>query len=235
MHSFCFFRNVNPNKFLLPFVLPTHSEGPEHVPRYHEWMQDPSLLEATGSEPLTYDEEVEMQQSWLNDETKCTFIVHAISDCHNSLKEISTEAELKSNKTFLIRENMDAMIGDVNLFLSAIDKTYEHDGSSKQLMQAEVDTMIARKDFRGRGLGRAATCAMLLYGATQLGIHRFFCKINEDNTASIRLFQAIGFKECDYSACFKQVELELSRTLPEMEKLFREHGGSYSVIPCEIE
>jgi len=40
----------------------------EHVPRYHDWMQSPELLEQTASERLTLDQEYEMQQSWFHDE-----------------------------------------------------------------------------------------------------------------------------------------------------------------------
>lgn len=228
--------------------------GPEHVPTYHEWMKDPALLEATGSEPLSYEEEVDMQKSWKNDETKCTFIVHDAESCHYSGKsfESSAESDERKDNEFVVDENLDAMIGDVNLFLSEVDDsdesdtdenhagTIEADASQETtpatpLIQAEVDIMIARQEFQGKGLGRAATCAMLLYGATQLNIHRFFCRINEDNVNSIRLFKAIGFVQCNYAACFKQVELELRKPLPEMEEIFKEHGGSYSVIPCKKE
>ena len=223
-------------------------------------MKDPALLEATGSEPLSYDEEVKMQQSWRDDETKCTFIVHATENCRYSLEKFeatTTETEANNDKdndnTFRVEDNLTAMIGDVNLFLSEMDDeddTNENENSeireistdvgaqrgesSEPMLQAEVDIMIANKEYQGKGLGRAATCAMLLYGATKLGIHRFFCKINDDNESSIRLFKSIGFEQCGYAACFKQVELELRKPMPEMEKIFNKHGGSYSIFSCTI-
>jgi len=60
----------------------------EHVERYHAWMSDEHLLEATASERLSADEELAMQREWARDERKCTFIVrdaatHAmIGDCN---------------------------------------------------------------------------------------------------------------------------------------------------------
>lgn len=39
----------------------------EHVPMYHTWMLDPAILHATASEPLTIDQEYEMQLSWTED------------------------------------------------------------------------------------------------------------------------------------------------------------------------
>jgi RimJ/RimL family protein N-acetyltransferase len=37
------------------------------VDKYHAWMTDPYVLEMTASEPLTVEEEYEMQQTWLQD------------------------------------------------------------------------------------------------------------------------------------------------------------------------
>ncbi|KAG7345916.1 acetyltransferase GNAT domain containing protein [Nitzschia inconspicua] len=88
----------------------------EHVPKYHEWIQDPSLLEATGSEPLSYLEETEMQQSWRDDPKKCTFIVHRTPLVCN-----------QNSTSFDVNDNLHYMVGDINLFLSEIDNDEDED------------------------------------------------------------------------------------------------------------
>lgn len=190
-------------------------------------MKDPNLLQATGSEPLSIEEEVEMQQSWRDDPNKCTFIVHAAEACSCT----SEAAE------FSVKKNLPGMVGDVNLFLSEIDdeEIGEGAGSEKnQRIQAEIDIMIAEKEYQKKGLGRAATCSMLLYGTLRLGIERYFCKINDDNTASINLFKSLGFVQCDYAECFKQVELELKLSLDDLKAQLSPYGA-FKEITCPIE
>lgn len=43
--------------------------------RYHEWMQEAELLEATCSEQLTLKEEYNMQEKWATDCDKATFMI----------------------------------------------------------------------------------------------------------------------------------------------------------------
>ena len=48
----------------MTILLPAHKIEPP------KWMQDPDLLEATASEPLSMEEEIKMQCEWRNDEKK---------------------------------------------------------------------------------------------------------------------------------------------------------------------
>ncbi|XP_014477679.1 PREDICTED: N-acetyltransferase 9-like protein isoform X3 [Dinoponera quadriceps] len=108
----------------------------KHVAKYHEWMKCPMLRYLTGSEPLTLEEEFEMQIHWLEDEDKCTFIIldkHVFD---------STESEAE------------AMIGDTNLFFN--DPQEPH--------IAEVEIMIADEASRGKKRGWESCILMIQYG-----------------------------------------------------------------------
>ena len=52
----------------------------EHVPMYNQWMKDPYLQEMTSSEPLTLEEEYDLQKDWEQDPLKWIFLIADRSD-----------------------------------------------------------------------------------------------------------------------------------------------------------
>ena len=52
----------------------------EHVVIYNQWLKDPELQEMTASEPLTIEEEQDLQADWESDPKKWIFIVLDKSD-----------------------------------------------------------------------------------------------------------------------------------------------------------
>ena len=71
--------------------------------------------------------------------------------------------------------------------------------------------MIAEPGARGKGLGSEASLMMMLYGSHNLGIRRYFAKIKKENAASKKLFNRLGFEECNYVECFGEHEYEYRR------------------------
>ncbi|KAK1739524.1 N-acetyltransferase, GNAT family [Skeletonema marinoi] len=229
---------------------------PEHLPNYHEWMQDPCLLEMTGSEPLTMEEEIQMQKEWRDDEKKCTFIILArdllspgelVGNGEKiAVPPIPTEHIEKDRKEGsypnLIEQTLHAMIGDINLFLSEEDDYNSDDEENFQqqqmlqtkapapaeLTQAELDIMIAVESHRHKALGTELALMMMYYGATALKLRRFYVKIKDTNHASIKLFkEKLGFVECAYAECFGEYEFELkSETSEEMVELIEQKWQS---------
>ncbi|XP_072977279.1 GCN5-related N-acetyltransferase 9 isoform X2 [Typha angustifolia] len=160
----------------------------EHVPKYHEWMQDPALLLATGSEPLTLEQEYEMHLSWTQDPKKHTFIV--------------LDKQLIDGSLVHEQPHVEAMVGDVNIYMN--------DPDDQQV--AEIEIMIAEPKSRGKGLGEESVLMMMVYAVETYGIQTFRAKIGESNTSSLKLFRKLGFLDSSYSEVFKEVTLELPVT-----------------------
>ncbi|XP_077358022.1 alpha/beta-tubulin-N-acetyltransferase 9-like isoform X2 [Festucalex cinctus] len=137
---------------------------------YHEWMKSAELQQLTASEPLTLEQEYDMQRSWREDADKCTFI---ILDKRRWTDSGSEEAQ--------------CMIGDVNFFLS----------DPEDLSLAELEIMIAEPDYRGKGIGKEVTQMMMHYGVAKLGINKFQAKIGLDNEVSISMFKKLHFHQVE--------------------------------------
>ncbi|CAI0383583.1 unnamed protein product [Linum tenue] len=172
-----------------------------HVPRYHEWMQDPALLQATGSDPLSLEEEYTMQLSWTRDPLKRTFIV---------LDKDFLEGGFVHGDP-----HVEAMVGDVNIYMNDLDDP----------QMAEVEIMIAEPKSRGKGLGKESVLMMMAYAIESLGIHMFRVKIGEANGSSLHLFQKLRFEQVSHSEVFKEVTLELPVTEMRRKELLSSVGN----------
>ncbi|KER28779.1 hypothetical protein T265_04470 [Opisthorchis viverrini] len=183
-----------------------------HVPRYHGWMQSEALRRATSSDLLNLEEEYEAQRLWTELDDRLTFILLTreklkLSDLPSpSLGDRHQQLEIE------------AMIGDVNLFLTPVQ-----DAKHGAEFEGELSVMIAEEDFRGQGLAAEAVAALLQYSSSHLPnkISSLVAKVSLDNPASLRLFgDHLGF--CERSRCevFNQVtDRNKDSRLADMAKL----------------
>ncbi|KAG2172838.1 hypothetical protein INT43_000188 [Umbelopsis isabellina] len=173
---------IGPKVILVPYK-------PEHVPQYHQWMKSPFLQEMTASEPLTLQEEYDMQQSWHLDDNKCTFIILAIAPPGTAAGDLEGISSKKA-----------VMIGDVNLFFNDPDNDKSF---------AEIEIMIAEEKFRRSGYGIEAIKIMMAYAMTQLDVKTFEAKISLKNQPSTDMFKLrLGFRERSVSTIFEEVTLD---------------------------
>ncbi|XP_057658306.1 N-acetyltransferase 9-like protein [Diorhabda carinulata] len=178
----------------------------EHVLKYHEWMKSESLQQLTASEPLTLEEEYEMQKSWLRDENKLTFII------------------LDKAKYEETQNEIDSMIGDTNLFFANADDR----------ICAEAEIMIAEEWARKRKCGWEATLLMFMYGIDYLGVKQYIVKISYQNDISIKMFNDMGFVEVGRSDVFQEVTL--SKLVDDMWiEWIKQSLGHFKVIDKNIE
>eukprot|EP01038_Epipyxis_sp_PR26KG_P011197 gene11197-15017_t len=162
----------------------------EFVARYHEWMKNPYILEMTASEPLTLQEEYQMQENWRDDAKKCTFIVLAAEDRRIFYNTNNQAIQASIDEEF--------MAGDVNFFLNDRDDPHN----------AEIEVMIAETKHQRKGFAYEALSLMMYYGMHSIGITRFYAKIHKTNEISLQLFRNLGFAEFNYVEAFEEYEYE---------------------------
>ncbi|CAH2052544.1 unnamed protein product [Thlaspi arvense] len=163
----------------------------EHVPRYHNWMQDSALLQATGSEPLSLEQEYEMQISWTQDPNKRTFIV---------LDKDFIKGELAHGEP-----HEEAMSGDVNIYMNDVDDPKVAESSrGKGLGKESVLMMMA---YAVKNLEIHKFTAKI--GDSNTASLSLFRKLVQSLCCLKMLY---GFEESSYSGIFKEVTLEFTVT-----------------------
>ncbi|XP_034934261.1 N-acetyltransferase 9-like protein isoform X2 [Chelonus insularis] len=143
-------------------------------------MKSEDLRYLTGSDLLTLDSEYTMQQSWQNDDDKCTFII------------------LDRKKFTNSKDDVVSMIGDTNLYFN----------DPKECYTAECEIMIADVNARGQRMGWEAMILMLRYGIDLLEATKYRAKIKLDNKESIQMFTKLQFQEVEKSSIWNEVTLE---------------------------
>jgi GNAT superfamily N-acetyltransferase len=114
--------------------------------------------------------------------------------------------------TFIVCRPSGSMIGDVNVFLHIADDSVP----GESVVDGELELMIAEKDEQGKGYGRAALLAFLVYvishqkdivdeflqsrtwsiaATAASGINNFTAKIGKNNMRSLSLFEGLGFSK----------------------------------------
>ncbi|EXJ65305.1 hypothetical protein A1O7_01646 [Cladophialophora yegresii CBS 114405] len=149
------------------------------VPKYHEWMKDPQIQEATASEPLTLAEEHAMQRSWRRDGDKLTFILcRPFHRGHTNRHD----DDVASGDDARLQDELAAMVGDVNLFISTVEAeeirpndmdemlihtdphaACNNSGPNSSIAIGELELMIAEPAHRRQGLGKTALLTFLEY------------------------------------------------------------------------
>ncbi|XP_043271264.1 N-acetyltransferase 9-like protein [Venturia canescens] len=190
--------NVNTRIVSKSIVLVPYRE--KHVPRYHLWMKSPELQHLTGSEPLTLQEEYDMQKSWREDENKCTFIV------------------LDRQILLTTGQEIESMIGDTNLYFN----------NTEEPCTAECEIMIAEESARGRKMGMRAMILMFRYGIDFLKVNKYVAKIKLDNDRSLGMFTKLGFNEVSKSAVFHESTME-KQVDDEWIKWLKEETPEYEI------
>ncbi len=135
----------------------------EHVETYHRWMQDPHLQQTTESEPLTMEQEYDMQRSWREDEDKCTFIVLDPTLPGGPPEPPPAVGEAQPLEPE--QRSVQLMSGDVNLYFNDPDDR----------AVAEIEVMVAEPRSRRKGIAREALQLMMAFAVARLGVTRFRC------------------------------------------------------------
>ncbi|XP_042490589.1 N-acetyltransferase 9-like isoform X1 [Macadamia integrifolia] len=162
----------------------------------------------TGSEPLTLDQEYDIQLSWNQDPNKQTFVVLDKQLVVGDFFHGDPPVEGKSFRGQYVKEQTIhytcvAMVGDVNIYMIDLEDT--------QL--AEIEIMIAEPKSHGKGLGEESILMVMTFAVENFGIHIFRVKMGESNTASLNLFRKL------------QVTLEWPVRKPKAEELQNLYGN----------
>lgn len=134
-------------------------------------------------------EDIDLLYEWENDEshwevsnTHLPFSKAILSEyIKNAQTDIYTAGQLR---LVIQLESEKKAIGFVDLF--DFDPFHQRAGIG----------ILISKAYRQQSYATIALQEIIDYGFNHLGLHQLYCNITPDNTASIRLFESLGFSLC---------------------------------------
>eukprot|EP00913_Durusdinium_trenchii_P032584 g30503.t1 len=96
---------------------------------------------------------------------------------------------LQDKLTFILLDQslQSSMAGDVNIFFG------QGDDPEKLYELGEIEVMVAAPESRRKGIAREAVQLMQAFAAQFLGTKQFLAKIKDENVASQKLFESLGY------------------------------------------
>eukprot|EP01096_Ripella_sp_DP13-Kostka_P014372 TRINITY_DN6468_c0_g1_i1.p2 TRINITY_DN6468_c0_g1~~TRINITY_DN6468_c0_g1_i1.p2 ORF type:complete len:192 (-),score=75.09 TRINITY_DN6468_c0_g1_i1:7-582(-) len=152
---------------------------PQHVPKYNGWMKDQFLQETTASEPLSLEEEYQMQRNWEADQDKFTFLIVDKQRSENSVE---------------------GMVGDINIFYhDEEDRTNaeidvmiaEKDARGKGL---GLESVIAMLRFAGEEMGIKSFEVKISFD-NEASLHLFRDKLLFEEVSRSDVFEEITLRK----------------------------------------
>lgn len=157
-------------------------------------------------------------------------------------------------------DGMEEMVGDVNFFLHPHEEEGEEDDAEGEVeggaeaapakkgwLTGEVDIMVADREFRSKGVGRAAVRAMLVYIAVNLGfileeyvgtqqnanasLKSLMAKIKQGNEASIALFRGLGFQQQGEVNYFGEIKMVMDLADLQAQSWWPTAMADYGEVP----
>jgi diamine N-acetyltransferase len=124
-------------------------------------------------------------ENWFVSQTRTPYSKHALKQfIEDSQKDIY---EIKQLRFMII---LNAEDNDENTPVGAID-LFDFDPYHRR---AGIGILVARKEYRRKGIASEALSLLIHYSFNLLGLHQLYCNVAKGNDASFKLFIKSGFK-----------------------------------------
>lgn len=133
-------------------------------------------------------EDIDLLYRWENDAT-----MWQLSNTFEPFSRYTLKRYIESSRVSIFESGQLRLMIDIKdsgKTIGAID-LFDFDPIN---LRAGIGILIADESSRRKGYAKMALEAIIDYGYNRLRLHQMYCNILDKNTASLKLFQSLGFK-----------------------------------------